>query len=136
MPRAKIRPLSGNARLQLRRGILRSFRPHDSLASVAERLGQPERRIAEAMQSAIFEVRDHWGRGVSASDIVEATGLPRPFVLYAMARTAARRDAHKRDYRRRAPRAGEARKSRSRTTHTKKEAPEGIEEVSDHRPEP
>jgi hypothetical protein len=96
MPRAKRRPLSGNARMQLQKGVLRAFQPGDCLASLAERLHQPQPRIGEAIDSAVFAVRDHWVKGVNADDIARATGYPRPFVVFAMAKTAAISDAHER----------------------------------------
>jgi hypothetical protein len=87
MPRAKRRPLSGHERRKLVSGTLRRFGPGDDVSTVAARIGQPPRRVHEALDDPIARVRALMGRGVLAEDLARETSLPPDFVKYVMRRT-------------------------------------------------
>ena len=90
MPRAKRRPLRLVDRRKLACGALRRFRDGDDVNALAQRMGQPERRLQEALDEPFERVRSRIGRGVTAADLAEGTGLPLSFVKYAMRRVHAR----------------------------------------------
>ena len=93
MTRPSKRPLRPEHRAALAFGILRSWRPGDSVASIAARLNIPEGRVKEALTPASAAVRMRKGKGVTADVIAEKTGLPRAFVGHAMRATFGMRAA-------------------------------------------
>ncbi len=89
MPRPSKRPLSGADRRKFAVGCLRRFREGDDVAKLSLRIGQPPRRILEALDEPLSRVRSLMGRGVTALDIADESALPIPFVKYAMRRAFA-----------------------------------------------
>src|SRR5688572_13862354 len=86
MPRARRRPLRARDRLTLARGALRHFGPGDDIEALGRRMGQPARRLHEALDREINRVRVLMAPGVTAEELVSTTGLPLNFVKYVMRR--------------------------------------------------
>jgi hypothetical protein len=91
MPRPSKRKLCRGQRERLALGVLRAWRPDDTVATVAARFNMPKHRIVEALSGAFAAVRSR--KGMTADDIAAETGLPRAFVGHAMRAAYGMRDA-------------------------------------------